>query len=185
MKDILTTGEIAKHCNVHFRTVIRWIERGHLNSYKLPGRGDNRIRLDDFLDFLYHHGMPIPEALEAGKPKILIVDDDVPMAAAMQRILTIQGMQIEVAHNGFQAGVLATHFRPQVMSLDLQMVGVNGFQVLRFIREDKVLKKIKILVVSGLEKEKLDKALSEGADDILEKPFNNNSYIKKVEGLLV
>ena len=43
-KEILTTGDIAKYCNVNFRTVVRWVERGLLKSHKLPGRGDNRIQ---------------------------------------------------------------------------------------------------------------------------------------------
>ena len=38
---VYTTGEIAKFVGVNFRTVIRWIERGQLDGYKLPGRGDH------------------------------------------------------------------------------------------------------------------------------------------------
>jgi excisionase family DNA binding protein len=52
-KQALTTGEAAKYCGVNFRTVIRWIERGHLDAYKLPGRGDNRIPVDTFVDYSY------------------------------------------------------------------------------------------------------------------------------------
>ena len=59
-KSTLTTGDIAKYCGVNFRTVIRWIERGHLNAFKLPGGGDNRIAIPNFLSFLKEHGMPLP-----------------------------------------------------------------------------------------------------------------------------
>ena len=60
-KQILTTGEIARYCGVNFRTVIRWIERGRLKAYQLPGRGDNRVTVEDFIDFLKVNSMPIPE----------------------------------------------------------------------------------------------------------------------------
>ena len=62
-KRILTTGEIAEYCGVNFRTVIRWIKRGHLEAYQLPGRGDNRIKVEDFIHFLDEHKMPIPDDL--------------------------------------------------------------------------------------------------------------------------
>ena len=37
-QNVLTTGEAARYCDVNFRTVIRWIEKGYLKAYKLPGR---------------------------------------------------------------------------------------------------------------------------------------------------
>ncbi len=43
MQDVLTTGEAARICGVNFRTVLRWIDRGLLPAYKLPGRGDRRV----------------------------------------------------------------------------------------------------------------------------------------------
>ena len=58
-KKALTTGEVASYCGVNFRTVIRWIEKGYIESFKLPGRGDNRIRVDHFVNFLHHNKMPV------------------------------------------------------------------------------------------------------------------------------
>lgn len=62
-KTCLTTGEAARFCGVNFRTVIRWIKRGHLRAYQLPGRGDNRIETKEFLAFLARNEMPVPEEL--------------------------------------------------------------------------------------------------------------------------
>ena len=64
-KRVLTTGEVADYCGVNFRTVIRWIKRGQLDAYQLPGRGDNRIEVDDFIDFLITHKMPVPDELKS------------------------------------------------------------------------------------------------------------------------
>jgi excisionase family DNA binding protein len=54
----LTTGVIARYCGVSKVTVLRWIEKGHLVAFKLPG-GQNRIHRDDFFAFANKHGIPI------------------------------------------------------------------------------------------------------------------------------
>lgn len=71
-KHALTTGEVARYCGVNFRTVIRWIERGHLEAYKLPGRGDNRIPRTTFLRFLEQNHMPVPDELQPHKAELLL-----------------------------------------------------------------------------------------------------------------
>ena len=117
-KTTLTTGEAAKYCGVNFRTIIRWIERGHLKAYKLPGRGDNRIRVEDFTRFLKETGIPIPAELQAHTHNILVVDDDVKMARAIKRVLTRNGYEVQLAHDGFQAGALLEPFKPSLLTLD-------------------------------------------------------------------
>ena len=62
-KGNLSSGEIASLCGVSPRTAIRWIEKGLIDSYRLPGGGDNRVRFDDFIKFLNQNNMPIPEGI--------------------------------------------------------------------------------------------------------------------------
>jgi excisionase family DNA binding protein len=56
--EYLTTGTVARHCGVSKVTVLRWIEKGNLTAFKLPG-GQNRIHKDDFYAFAAKHGIPI------------------------------------------------------------------------------------------------------------------------------
>ena len=56
--EYLTTGTIAKHCGVSKVTVLRWIEKGNLAAFRLPG-GQNRIHRDDFYAFADRHRIPI------------------------------------------------------------------------------------------------------------------------------
>jgi len=56
--EYLTTGVVARHCGVSKVTVLRWIERGNLTSFRLPG-GQNRIHRDDFFAFASKHSIPI------------------------------------------------------------------------------------------------------------------------------
>lgn len=180
----LTTGEVAKYCDVNFRTVIRWIERGVLQAYKLPGRGDNRIPVESFMKFLKENQMPIPADLQSTNNKILIIDDQLEMARSIARILRRLGYQTETAENGFIAGVLLLSYKPALVTLDLRMPGLNGFDVLKFIRGREELLDLKVLVVSGEHSVELEKAVAEGADDALSKPFNNSDLEDKVKRLL-
>ena len=178
----LTTGEAAKYCGVSFRTVIRWIERGKLKAFKLPGRGDNRIRVEDFINFLNENDIPIPSELQPQTKRVLVVDDDEAMAAAIKRTLTRQGYQVEVASNGFEAGEQLSQFKPSLMTLDLKMPMLDGMAVLKHIHAKKL--PVKTLVVSGQSTEELQQALDEGADDTLHKPFENEELLTKVIALL-
>ncbi|MBI2501614.1 MAG: response regulator [Candidatus Latescibacteria bacterium] len=180
---MLTTGEIAQYCKVNFRTVIRWIKRGHLKAYQLPGRGDNRVEVGDFLRFLKQHNMPVPGEFQRPAPRVLIVDDDQSAARAIQRVLHRAGFETQVAFDGFSAGALMESFAPDVMTLDLRMPGLGGLEVLGFVRGHPRLQGTKIIVVSGLSRARLDEALAKGADEVLEKPFDNAVLAEKVSRL--
>lgn len=183
-KKVLTSGEVARLCNVNFRTVLRWIERGDLVAYKLPGRGDNRIRRDDFLEFIAVNQMPLPDEFQPDTKRVLVVDDEAHMARSIRRVLKKEGYEVKTASDGFRAGTYLGTFAPAVVTLDLQMPGLTGFDVLSFIRQTSGLDKVRILVVSGLDDTKLEEAMAEGADAVLQKPFRNEELIAKVNSLM-
>jgi CheY-like chemotaxis protein len=183
-KKSLTTGDIAEVCGVNFRTVIRWIQAGLLKAYQLPsGRGDNRVQVRDFLEFLHANKMPVPDALRAVSNRVLVVEDEEEMALAMRRVLERKGFEVMIAQEGFLAGCLAMTFAPAVMTLDLRMPGLGGLEVLKGIRNDPELADTRVLVVSAMPQGQLDEALQAGADDILVKPFRNQDLVDKVTAL--
>jgi len=183
---VLTTGEAAKYCGVNFRTVIRWIEKGRLKAYKLPGRGDHRIRIKDFIDFLVENQMPVPDELaqELQAPLVLVVEDQLEMASAIRRVLRRAGFDVDVASDGFVAGHMLASNKPSLVTLDLKMPGMDGYEVLRFMREHIEYNNVKVLVVSAETEAGLQKALEFGADDVLAKPFDNDQLLEKIESLI-
>ena len=183
-KRVLSSGDVARYCGVHFRTVIRWIEKGRLKGYKLPGRGNNRIDEEDFLAFLKDNNMPIPDELAAENRRILIVDDEVPMASAIQRVLRNAGYETEIAYDGFQAGMLLSSFKPALMTLDLSMPHMNGFEVLEYMKYKEQFQNVKVLVISALNDQQLDKAKNAGANACVSKPFQKKHLIEEVEKIL-
>jgi len=178
----LTSGEIASYCDVNLRTVIRWIESGKLKGFKLPGRGNNRILVEDFIEFLERHDMPIPDALKGiASPSILIVDDEMPVAKSIQRVARRAGFDSYIATGGFQAGIMLSQYEPKVMTLDLSMPGMDGYSVIEFTREQSKLKNLKIIVISALDDISLERALEIGADATLQKPFSNHDLTNVLE----
>ncbi len=180
----LTTGQVAEYCGVTLRTAIRWIEKGHLQAYKLPGRGNNRVRLVDFLDFIDRHRMPLPAQLSGYGNRVLVVDDDQPMARSIARTLQQAGFETHIALDGFRAGEAVHSFLPAAMTLDLRMPGLDGFQVLRHLRAEAELRRLKVLVISSLPEQRLREAVTAGADDALAKPFDARDLVQRLTTLL-
>jgi len=181
---VLTTGEAAKYCGVNFRTIIRWIERGKLKAYKLPGRGDHRIREEDFVTFLRENQLPIPEEFAPATRSVLIIEDNKEMASAIGRVLHREGFAVDTAHDGFAAGTQLAAGKPSLITLDLKMPGLDGFGVLDYVRSHTELSHLKVLVISAESEEGLARAISAGADAVLRKPYQNDELVALVNQLL-
>jgi excisionase family DNA binding protein len=181
----LTTGDIAQYCDVNLRTVIRWIDKGNLKGYKLPGRGNNRVTVENFVVFLKENNMPIPAEFLVNNKTVLIVDDDKNMAGAIKRVLKKEAFECDIATNGFLAGSKLMENKPSLMTLDLTMPGLNGFELLRHLRAEAQFNDLKILVISALKQDRLDEAMALGANAVLSKPFKNDELLKIVNELIL
>lgn len=181
-----TTGEVAEFCGVNFRTVIRWIKNGELESYKLPGRGDNRIPRQEVMRFLEASKIPIPDDLlgeeQSGPPHILIVEDEESVANAISRLLVRKGYKVTIAQDGFKAGVILAAEKPNLMTVDLRMPMLDGIGVLKHIRDHDL--RIPVLVVSAGTKDEFDQAVKLGAKATLSKPFENSELLEIIDDLL-
>lgn len=182
-KTILTTGEIARYCGVNFRTVIRWIERGRLKAYQLPGRGDNRVTVEDFIEFLKVNSMPVPEEFAQRERRVLIVESDPTLARQAEEALQRSGYATTIAADGFHAGSLLGTFRPSVMLLDLRIPGLSADDVLSFVRKASGLDRIKVMVVSNSAQEQ-EPTLPTGVDGFIRRPFSSEELVSKVNHLL-
>lgn len=72
-KNVFTTGDIAKICNVAQKTVSKWFDNGQLSGYRLPGSNDRRIPFDDLVTFMQTNNMPLQPLQEYEKAKIIKV----------------------------------------------------------------------------------------------------------------
>jgi excisionase family DNA binding protein len=132
-KTVLTTGEVAKLCNVAPRTVSKWFDSGHLRGYRIPGSKDRRIPLDQLVRFMRAHGIPL-NGLDQSRSRILVLDADVEFCRVLAKALADAGnFQVESAGSAFEAGAMAQSFRPRIMVVDVSLPDVNPTALVRFV----------------------------------------------------
>ena len=183
-KRALTTGEVANYVGVNFQTVLRWIQKGHIKAHKLPGRGDHRVTIPDFLSFLADFDLPVPEDFRTVSDCVLVVEDE-PLISKLIK-LTLEGANYSVitASNGFEAGSLLHQHVPSLITLDLKMPGLDGMSVLKFIRSNEKYNDVKVLIISAHLDLDEREYLEQGANGILKKPFKNEVLLDQVSQLL-
>jgi excisionase family DNA binding protein len=181
-KDILTTGEVAKICNVAPRTVSKWFDSGQLKGYRIPGSKDRRIPMNALVRFMKAHQIPI-DGLQSGKTRVLLVDQASEIVDVLRKVLTEQaGYEVQMAHSGFEAGLACEKVRPHVMLLDMHLGDVRGEAVLKLVRDNDDLAMTKVIAMSGkLTDGQSQHLLGQGFDGYLRKPFHVRQVIEAVE----
>jgi excisionase family DNA binding protein len=187
MDDILTVFKASKYCNVSPKTIINWIESGHIEAYKTVG-GHRRIKKSDLESFMTKQGIPIPkEEIAEERIRILVVDDDPIIVETIVQALEEDEYNYEVisASDGFEAGIQVNHFKPHLLILDIMMPDIKGYEVCKKIKSGEDTKNIKIIVLSAyLDEEKFKKMKDYGADICFSKPLPLPQLKEEVARLL-
>ena len=185
MKTGFTTGEAAKICNVSQQTIIRCFDSGQLKGFRVPGSRFRRIPRDVLYRFMKDNGIPT-DALESGRRKALIVDDDEELVELIRDVFDADGrFDVRVANNGFDAGMMVKEYKPDIIVLDVMLPDINGKEVCQRVRSDSTLDDVRIICISGMvEADKIDDLKEAGADDFMQKPFEVDSLFARVCELL-
>ncbi len=185
MKTVFTTGEAADICKVSQQTIIRCFDSGRLKGFRVPGSRFRRIPRDSLLHFMKDNGIP-PDALDSGKRKVLVVDDDPEIVELFVDVLERDGrFEVKTAGTGYEAGILTHEFHPDLVILDYMLPDVNGNVVCQTIRANPAFQHMKIIIVSGVvNQEEIESLLKAGADDFVKKPFNIEKLIERVGELI-
>jgi excisionase family DNA binding protein len=181
MKTVFTTGEAAKICKVSQQTIIRCFDNGQLKGFRVPGSRFRRIPREALYKFMKDNGIPT-DALESGKRKVLLVDDDPDLVEMMSKVLEDDGrFEVRVAGNGFDAGMMVKEYRPDLIVLDVMLPDINGKEVCLRVRADNTLEDVRIICISGMiEDDKIQELRDAGADDFLHKPFDIEELIDRM-----
>jgi excisionase family DNA binding protein len=181
-KDVLTTGEVARICNVAPRTVSKWFDSGALTGYRIPGSKDRRIPLNQLIKFMKQHNMPL-DGLMTGSTRVLIVDDEADIVSVIEKVLEDEvKYDVEVARSGFAAGVAAGKFKPNVILIDLHLKDIDAREVVKAVKSNPDLQLTKVIAMSAKVTDADVKSLPQfGFDGFLRKPFHVRQVIEKIE----
>jgi len=117
-------------------------------------------------------------------PKILIVDDDVDITEFMKALVSMGGHQPTTVNDSTKAIEVANSMQPDLITLDLMMPGLNGFELCDLLHNDPKFANIPIVIVSARDdRESKDKAIEMGAKDYITKPFGVAELMNKIKTL--
>jgi two-component system, OmpR family, response regulator len=115
--------------------------------------------------------------------RVLVVEDDVPMAAAIRRGLRAEGVTADVATRGEDALWMAGSTEFDAVVLDVMLPGIDGFETCRRLREDGVWAPILMLTARGAIEDRV-RGLDQGADDYVVKPFSLAELLARLRALV-
>ncbi len=116
------------------------------------------------------------------QPRLLVVDDDRRLAAALQRALTYDGYTVELVGDGRSALQSAAARPPDLVVLDVMLPGADGLEVCRHLRAAGDVPILLLTALDGVHDRV--RGLDTGADDYLVKPFAPEELLARVRALL-
>jgi diguanylate cyclase (GGDEF)-like protein len=117
--------------------------------------------------------------------RILVVDDDRDICRSIEVILSLEGYDVRIAHEGEDALVQATRAQPDLVLLDMMMPGIDGYEVTKRLRDDPrtATASIIMLTARALPADKV-LGLTAGCDDYIVKPFDPPELVARVQSAL-
>jgi len=121
---------------------------------------------------------------QTSKAKVLIAEDDRDTREVLAFYLDSLGYEVMTAPHGSTAISLAQQRRPDILLTDINMPNVDGLELIRRLRADRVLGRVPILAMTAYGTERAEKAMAMGADACLAKPLDFANLAQMIEGML-
>lgn len=181
-KSVLTTGEVARICNVAPRTVSKWFDSGQLRGYRIPGGKDRRIPTEQLIRFMRANGIPL-NGLDGGGRRVLVLEGDASACRALCAALGGNGRyEVSGTASAFEAGFVAGQTKPHVIVVDVSMPDVDPAAFVRDVRAAPDLNATRLIgVATGLTPPQGQALLQAGFDAFLAKPYELRKLIDLVD----
>ena len=118
----------------------------------------------------------------SGQPTVLVVDDSAPMRELLRGMIEQAGYVVAEADGGASALQLARLLQPQLITLDVMLPDLDGFDVIQVLRNDPLTRDLPVLFVSATSER--DRALALGGSAFITKPFTSDELISQIRVLL-
>jgi len=117
--------------------------------------------------------------------RILVVEDNTDSRDILAKLLRMSGYEVISASNGESGYAAALNELPDLIITDINMPVMDGIQLLKKVRSDRVLSKTAVLVVTAFGGDAAREAIEAGADASTAKPFDFDGFMNTVETLLL
>lgn len=119
------------------------------------------------------------------RARVLVVDDEPPVANALARMISKDGYDVEIAEDGARSLVSIANKLPDVILLDLMLPGLTGLEVCQRLKRELRTRLIPVILITGAdERENRIRGLEAGADDFLAKPVDQRELLVRVRSLV-
>jgi CheY-like chemotaxis protein len=113
---------------------------------------------------------------------VLIIDDEIHIRRLTSRVLELAGYQVVEAASGTQALRIIEETQPDVITCDISMPGLSGFEVLEAIKSRPATAKIPVIMLTAIgQEEDAARATALGAADFLTKPFSSANLVETIQ----
>lgn len=154
--DYCTTREAAKILGTSLRTIQLWVESGILQAWKTPG-GHRRITRESMQRLFERSTLSNVAKTRQARLRILVAEDDEDLLKLYE--MTLSGwdlpLDLTLVRNGFDALIKIGEAKPDMLITDLNMPGMDGFQMIRALRDEGHYRSVKIVVVTALGKSEI------------------------------
>lgn len=133
------------------------------------------------VDSAFHYGEIVGVIQRNEKIRILIVEDDTPLAMMMAHVLSRAGCDVQVAHTGKKGLELAKEKKFALITLDIDLPDINGHKVCDDLKQRHLSRLTPIVFVSGQPtEENRQRSLEAGAVDFIAKPFSADEFVQRL-----
>jgi excisionase family DNA binding protein len=155
--DLMTTSDVAKELGVTIRSVQLWVEKGALDGWRTPG-GHRRITRSSFNRFAAGKSEPKIASPDKSRLKVIVVEDDSAMLLLYR--LRIESwklpIELQLIENGWKGIICIAQNTPDLLITDLRMGEMDGFTMLKVLREMDDFSHMAIAVVTGMQAHEIE-----------------------------
>ena len=178
--DVCTTREAAAQLGVSLRTVQQWVEQGALRAYRTVG-GHRRVSRTSVQHMLQERDRAL-----VASARLLVVEDEPDLLKLYSMTFQHWGLPLEIrtADDGLRALLEIGDFKPDVLVMDLQMPRMDGFHLIRTLKNMRAFERMEVIVITGLAPELLQHRPELAGVLVLNKPVPFDRLREHIESRL-
>lgn len=159
-KDLFTASQIARFCQVDLKTIHNWADRGQIPHFRTPGR-HLRFQRPHVLDFLRKYGYPIPDELEAERPRVALLVNGM---RTKDQVAAALDLSFEVTDYGDPVAALLQmgEHPPDAVVLAADLGSLSGAEIISALKRGEHTSHVRAVLLAGDEADK-QAALEAGA----------------------